>query len=130
MSATRAVESSISRNIEIASRFLDRLAAMPPAERGRLSAESFGSSAHTTAMLTTADEITTLKNKDRDGRLTAFLVEAEHRIDGLGVGAELGGLARGAVRAILAHDVAGQDSATRQLYSPFEKAIPFRSLAD
>lgn len=128
MTATRTADTNISRNTEIASRFLERAAALTPAERERIATESFGSTAHTSSMLVIADELTTLKNRDREGRVTAFLVEAEQRIESLGLGAQLSGLFKAAVRAILVHDLPSCEKATRALYAPFESVIPFRSL--
>ena len=128
MTATRTAETNIGRNTEIASRFFDRAAAMTPADRERIATESFGSSAHTSAMLVIADELTTLKNRDREGRVTAFLVEAEQRIESMAFGAQLSGLVKAAVRSILVHDLPSCEKATRTLYAPFESIIPFQSL--
>ena len=130
MTATKTAEANLTRNVEIANRFLVRIESMPPAERAGIPTDSFGSSAHTSAMLTTADEITTQKNRDRDGTLTAFLVDAERRIDEMHLDAQVAGLVKGAVRAILVHDLPDRDRATRQLYSAFEGAIPFVSLSE
>ena len=121
---------SVDRNIEAATRFLDRIAALPPADRERLGTESFGTSAHTAAMLTTADEVTTLRNKDREGRVSAFLVDLEQRVDGMGLGAEVGNLVKGAARAILVQDRPGLDRAAQQLYAPFETVIPMKTVVE
>ena len=121
---------SVDRNIEAATRFLERVAALPPADRERLGTESFGSSAHTAAMLTTADEVTTLRNKDREGRVSAFLVDLEQRVDGMGLSAEVGNLVKGAARAILVQDRPGLDGVARQLYAPFEKVIPMKTVVE
>lgn len=128
MAGTQTI--SIERNIDAATRFLNRIAALAPTERERISTESFGSPSHTSAMLTTTDEITTLRNKDRDGRVGAFLVDLERRVDELGVGAEIGDLVKAATRGILVQDLPGCERATRQLYAPFENVVPLRSLAD
>jgi hypothetical protein len=114
----------IDRNIEAATRFLDRVAALPPADRERLSSDSFGSSAHTSAMMMVADEVTTVKNKDRQGRVSAFLVDMERRVEGMGLSAELGDLVKSAARAILVRDATGLERATRQLVAPFEQVMP------
>lgn len=121
---------SVDRNIEAATRFLERIAALPPADRERLGTESFGTSAHTAAMLSTADEVTTLRNKDRDGRVSAFLVDLEQRVDGLGLSAEVGNLVKGAARAILVQNQPGMDRAARQLYAPFETVIPLKTVVE
>jgi len=129
MTATTPAGSSVIRNIALATRLLDRIEAMPVADRAKFSAETFGSSGHTSAMLTVADELTTLKNKDREGMLSAFLVDAERRIDAMGLDAQHAGLVKSAVRAILVHDLPGCDKPTRQLYAPFEPVVPFASLS-
>lgn len=128
MTATKTAEANVSRNVEIANRFLERVESMPPAERARIATDSFGSSAHTSAMFTTADEITTQKNRDHEGKLTAFLVDAEQRIDAMHLDAQVAGLVKGAVRAILVHDLPDRDRATKQLYTAFEGVVPFGSL--
>ena len=114
---------AINRNIETATRFLDRVASLPAADRERISRDSFGSSAHTSAIMMVADEVTSVKNKDKQGRVSAFLVDIERRVDGMGLSAELGDLVKSAARSILVQDSPGLDRATRQLYSPFEQVI-------
>ena len=128
MTATKTTGANLTRNIDIAEAFLQRVAALSAADRARIGTESFGSAAHTSAMLSTADEITTLKNGDREGKLTAFLVDTEQRIDAMALGARVAGLVKSAVRAILVHDLPERDRATRLLYSPFEAVVPFASL--
>jgi hypothetical protein len=130
MTATKMAEANLTRNVEMANRFVERVESMSSDERARIATDSFGSSAHTSAMLATADEITTQKNRDREGKLTAFLVEAEGRIDALHLDTQVAGLVKGAVRAILVHDLPDRDRATRQLYSAFEGVIPFVSLSE
>jgi hypothetical protein len=120
----------IDRKIEAATRFLDRIAKLAPAERERISTESFGSGAHTSAMLQTADEITALKNRDKSGRMSAFLVDLERRVESMGLSAEVGGLVKGAAKAILVHDLPGLDRSTKQLYTPFEQVVPFTTIRD
>ena len=120
----------IDRNIEAASRFLDRLAALPPAERERIGTESFGSSAHTSAIFSTADEVTTLRNKDKDGRVSAFMLDIERRVEAMGLSAEVGNLAKAAARAILVQDRPGMERAVRQLYSPFDSVVPIKAVVD
>jgi hypothetical protein len=128
MTATTPASSSVARNIELATKLLDRLEAIPAADRTNLSAESFGSADHTSAIMTVADELTTLKNKDREGKVTAFLVDAERRIDAMGLDAQHAGLVKAAARAILIHDLPGCEKPMRQLYAPFESIVPFSSL--
>ena len=115
---------SIDRNIEAASRFLDRVTTLSPANREQIARDRFGSSAHTSAMMMIADEITTMRNKDREGRIGAFLVDVERRVDGMNLPPELGDLVKGAARAILVRNSPGLERATRQLISPFEEAMP------
>lgn len=115
---------SIDRNIEAANRFLDRVTTLPSADRERIARERFGSSAHTSAMMMIADEVTTLRNKDRQGRVSAFLVDVERRVDGMNLAPELGDLVKGAARAILVRNSPGLERATQQLISPFESAMP------
>lgn len=122
MTGTQA--QSIDRNIEAASRFLDRVTTLPPADRERIVRDRFGSSAHTSAMMMIADEITTLRNKDRQGRVGAFLVDIEQRVEGMNLAPEIGDLVKGAARAILVHNSPGLERATRQLISPFEEVMP------
>jgi len=115
---------AIDRNIEAASRFLDRVTSLTPADRERISRESFGSSAHTSAMMMVADEVTTLKNKDKQGHVSAFLVDLERRVQGMGFPAELGDLVKSAARAILVKNATGLERASRQLMSPFDQVMP------
>ena len=129
MTATGTAAANLTRNIEIASRFLERIESLSAADRARIATDSFGSTAHTSAMLTTADEITAQKNRDREGKLTAFLVDAEQRIDAMHLDPQVAGLVKGTLRAILVHDLPDRERATRQLYSAFEPVIPFDSLA-
>jgi len=130
MTATKTAGANLTRNIEIANRFLDRIESMAPGDRVRIGTDSFGSTAHTSAMLTTADEITEQKNRDRDGKLTAFLVEAEQRIDAMHLDTQVAGLVKGAVRAILVYDLPDRERATRQLYAAFEGVVPFANLTE
>ena len=122
MTGTQA--QSIDRSIEAASRFLDRVTTLPSAERERIARERFGSSAHTSAMMMVADEVTTLRNKDRQGRVSAFLVDVERRVDGMNLAPEMGDLVKGAARAILVRGNPGLERATQQLISPFEEVLP------
>ena len=115
---------SIDRNIDAANRFLDQVTTLSPADRERIGRESFGSSAHTSAMMMIADEITTLRNKDRQGRVSAFLVDIERRVEGMNLEPEMGDLVKGAARAILVRNNAGLEHATRQLISPFDEVMP------
>ena len=115
---------SIDRNIEAANRFLDRVTTLTPADRERVAKESFGSSAHTSAMMMVADEVTSMRNKDRQGRVSAFLVDIERRVDGMKLSPELGDLVKSAARAILVRNAAGLERATRQLISPFDEVLP------
>jgi len=115
------------RNIEAATRFLDRVAALPAADRERIANDSFGRVGHTSAIMMVADEVTSVKNKDRQGKVSSFLVELERRVDGMRLPAELGDLIKSAARSILVQDAAGLERATRQLYSPFELVIPRRA---
>ena len=114
---------AIDRNIEAASRFLDRVTSLTPADRERISKESFGSSAHTSAIMMVTDEVTSLKNKDKQGRVSAFLVDLERRVEGMSLPAEIGDLVKSAARAILVRDASGLERASRQLMSPFEQVI-------
>ncbi|HEY2376994.1 MAG TPA: hypothetical protein VGH98_13535 [Gemmatimonadaceae bacterium] len=118
---------TVDRNIEAAGRFLDRVSALSAADRERISKDNFGSSAHTSAMMMVADEVTSMKNKDRPGRVSAFLVDLERRVDGMGLQQELGDLVKSAARAILVQNAAGLELASRQLLSPFEAVIPPRA---
>jgi hypothetical protein len=115
---------SIDRNIEAASRFLDRVTTLPAADRERIARERFGSSAHTSAMMMIADEVTTLRNKDRQGRVSAFLVDVEKRVDGMNLAPEMADMVKGAARAMLVRSSPGLERATQQLISPFEEAMP------
>ena len=114
---------AIDRNIETASRFLDRVTSLTPADRERISKESFGSSAHTSAIMMVTDEVTSLKNKDKQGRVSAFLVDLERRVEGMSLPAEIGDLVKSAARAILVRDASGLERASRQLMAPFEQVI-------
>jgi hypothetical protein len=115
---------SIDRNIEAANRFLDRVTTLTPADRERISRENFGSSAHTSAIMMVADEVTTMRNKDRMGRVSAFLVDLERRVDGMKLSPEQGDLVKGAARAILVRDASGMERATRQVLSAFDDVLP------
>jgi hypothetical protein len=118
---------AVDQSIDAASRFLDRVSALAPADRQRISPDSFGSSPHTSAMMMVVDEVTAMKNKDRQGRVSAFLVELERRVDGMNLSPELGDLVKGAARAILVQNAAGLERATKQLLSPFEGVMPPRA---
>lgn len=118
---------AIDRNIEAASRFLDRVSALSPSDRERISSDTFGSSGHTSAMMMVADEVTAMRNKDRQGRVSAFLVDLERRVDGMSLAPEVGDLVKSAARAILVQNAAGLERATRQLISPFEQVVPTRA---
>jgi hypothetical protein len=118
---------TVDRNIEAATRFLDRVSALSPADRDRISRDSFGSSPHTSAIMVVADEVTTMKNKDRQGRVSAFLVDLERRVEGMGLAPELGDLVKSAARAILVQNAAGLERATKQLMSPFDQVMPPRA---
>jgi len=122
MTGTQA--QSIDRSIEAASRFLDRVTTLSSADRERIARERFGSSAHTSAMMMIADEVTTLRNKDRQGLVSAFLVDVEKRVEGMNLPPEMGDLVKGAARAILVRNNPGLERATQQLISPFEEAMP------
>ena len=115
---------SIDRSIEAANRFLDRVTTLSPTDRERIAHEHFGSAAHTTAMMMVADEVTSMRNKDRQGRVSAFLVDIERRVEGMQLSPELGDLVKGAARAMLVRNAEGLEKATRQLISPFEGVIP------
>jgi hypothetical protein len=121
---------SIDRSIEAASRFLDKVTTLEPAERERISHDVFGSSEHTSAMMIVADEVTSLRNEDRQGKVSAFLVDVERRVDGMKLSPELGDLVKGAARAMLVRNNQGLERATRQLISPFEEAIANPGSAD
>jgi hypothetical protein len=112
---------AIDQNIAAAGRFLDRVKALTPTERERIHGESFGTSAHTSAMMMVADEVTSLKNKDRQGRVSAFLVDLERTVEDMSLPAELGDLVKSAARAILVQNTSGLERASRQLMSPFEQ---------
>lgn len=127
---TGAQAQGIDRNIDVANRFLDRVKDLGPAERERIARSTFGSSAHTSAMMMVADEVSSLKNKDRDGRVSSFLVDLEQRVDGMSLQPELGDLVKAAARGLLVRGAPGLDGATRQLYSPFEQVVPLPSAAD
>jgi hypothetical protein len=114
---------SVDRNIEAANRFLDRVTTLAPAERDRISKDTFGSSAHTSAMMMVADEVTTLRNSDRQGQVSAFLVDVERRVDGMKLSPEQADLVKGAARAILVRNSSGLERATRQLLAPFEAVM-------
>ena len=115
---------SIDRNIEAANRFLDRVTTLTPTDRDRITRERFGTTAHTTAMMMVADEVTTLRNKDRQGRVSAFLVDIERRVEGMQLPPELGDLVKGAARAMLVRNTTGLERATRELISPFDEVLP------
>jgi heme oxygenase len=128
MTGTQA--QSIDQNIEAAERFLDQVKALPPTERDRIRQDTFGTSAHTSALMMVADEVTSRRNKDKQGRVSAFLVDVERRVDSLQLPAELGDLVKSAARAILVQDAPGLQRATRQLLSPFDDVLATRSTAD
>ena len=118
---------AVDKNIEAATRFLDRVSALSPVDRERISKDSFGSSTHTSAMMMIADEVTAMRNRDRQGRVSAFLVDLEQRVDGMSLPAELGDLVKSAARAILVQNTTGLERATEQLMSPFEPVMPPRA---
>jgi hypothetical protein len=119
---------ALGRALHMADTFLDRLRALPPDARARIPTTAGGSSRHTGALMMTADEITTLRNKDREGRVAEYIVTAERRIAELELPTEVDALAKAAVRALLVHHLPNRDSATKALYEPFEGVIPFATL--
>jgi hypothetical protein len=121
---------SIDRNIEAASRFLDKVTTLAPTARERIARDHFGNSEHTSAIMMVADEVTSLRNQDRQGKVSAFLVDVERRVDEMKLAPELGDLVKGAVRAMLVRNNEGLERATRRLISPFEEAIPNAGSAD
>jgi hypothetical protein len=121
---------SMDRNIEAAERFLAQVTALSPADRDRISGEDFGSSGRTSALMMVADEVTAHRNKDKQGRVSAFLVDIEQRVDSLQLSTEVGDLVKSAARAILVQDAPGLERAARQLLTPFEQVIPVRSSVD
>ena len=121
---------SIDRNIGAASRFLDRVGELSSTERERIARDTFGTTAHTSAMMTVADEVSSLKNKDRDGRVSSFLVDLERRVDAMGLQPELADLIKAAARGLLVRGEPGLERATRQLYLPFEQVVPLPSAAE
>ena len=116
------------RSIQMADAFLDRLAALPPDARARVQTSVLGTSRHTGAQLATADEITTLKNRDREGRLGQYIVDAERRVAEMGLPQDVDTLARAAVRAILVSHLPNRESMTKALYEPFEGVVPWQGL--
>ena len=131
MTPTQTTESSqrIDRNTQMASRFLDKLASLGDDARAKVDTSSFGTHEHTSAMMMLADEITTLRNRDPEGRVGQFLVTAEQRIMDLQLPAETDALAKAAVRALLVHDLPTVGATATQLYAPFEGVIPMASLS-
>jgi hypothetical protein len=121
---TETQAQGIDRNIGAANRFLDRIRELSPTDRERIARDTFGSSAHTSAMMMVADEVSALKNKDREGRVSSFLVDLERRVDTMGLQPELGDLVKAAARGLLVQGAPGLDRATSQLYSPFEVVVP------
>lgn len=128
MTGTQA--QAIDRNIDVANRFLDRVRELSPAERDRIRRDTFGSSAHTSAMMVVADEVSALRNKDREGRVSSFLVDLEQRVDGMGLQPEIGDLVKAAARGLLVQSAPGLDRASRQLYVPFDEVVPRPPVAD
>jgi hypothetical protein len=118
---------SIERNIDAASRFLTRVQGLAPTAREQIGQDAFGSSSHTSAMMMVADEVSSLKNKDREGRLGSFLVDLEQRVDGMGLQPEIADLVKAAARGLLVQSSPGLERAARQLYSPFERVVPLES---
>lgn len=114
----------IDRNIAAANRFLEQVRGLNATDLERINRETFGSSAHTAAMMAVADEVSALKNKDRAGRVSGFLVDLERRVDGMGLKPELGDLVKAAARGLLVDGAPGLDRASRQLYQPFENVVP------
>ena len=123
------MDEGITRSIQMESTFLDRLEALPPDARTKVQTATFGSHKHTGAMMMIADELTALRGKEDGDRLSGVLVQAEQRIAGMGLPATLESLAKTAVRALAVQHLPSCKSATRDLYAPFESAIPLDSLA-
>ncbi|HKG91147.1 MAG TPA: hypothetical protein VKA84_04625 [Gemmatimonadaceae bacterium] len=118
----------LERNIHMADAFLARLRTLPPDARARIPTTALGSSRHTGALMATADELTTLRNRDRDGRLGQFIVDVEQRMAEMGLPQDVDSLAKAAVRAILTQHLPGRESATKTLYEPFEGVVPYQTL--
>jgi hypothetical protein len=119
----------LTRSIASADNFLTRLSALDAAARERIDRTAFGNPKHTGALMMTADEITTLRAKDKDDRLAQFLVDAERRIADLHLPKDHESLTKAAVRALVVQHLPGREGPTRDLYAPFEPVIPIGSLA-
>jgi len=120
----------IERNIDAANQFLSRVQSLAPTAREQIGQEAFGSTPHTSAMMMVADELSALKNNDREGRLGSFLVDLEQRVEGMGMEPELADLVKAAARGLLVQGSPGLERAARQLYSPFERVVPLQPGSD
>jgi hypothetical protein len=120
---------SLTKSIAMANKSLERIATLSEADRQKVDRSAFGTSKHTNAVFNTADEITSLRSKDKDNCLAAFLVDAEKRIADMKLDRELESLTKAAVRALALQYLPGREAPTRDLYAPFEKVIPRDSLA-
>ena len=118
----------LTKSITAADRFLDRLAGLGDADRARIDRSAFGNPKHTGALMMTADEITTLRGKDKDDCLAEFLVKAERRIADLNLPKDHESLTKAAVRALVVQHLPGREVPTRDLYAPFEAVIPRNTL--
>ena len=119
----------LTKSIAAAENFLTRLSSLDESARAKIDRSAFGNPKHTGAMMMTADEITTLRAKDKDNRLSHFLVDAEQRIAGLNLPKDEESLTKAAVRALVVSHLPGREGPTRDLYAPFEPVIPRGSLA-
>ena len=119
---------TLERQMQMADSFMERLRTLPPDARGRIQMTALGSAKYTGALMSTADELTTLKNRDRDGRLGQYIVDAERRVTEMGLPPAVDSLAKAAVRAILVSHLPGRESATKALYEPFEGVVPMETL--
>jgi hypothetical protein len=127
----RAGDEATGRQIGIALRFLDRLVALPPAQRltVRVADEAdtyLEAVAWVRAALRGADKGRGLEHPT--GGREAFAERMDRHLDEAGIVDALWMFAREAVRAILVWDQSEAQHSCRLVYQPFEAVIPLASL--
>ena len=123
-----ATNDVLTRNEQMADRFLQSLADMSPDERRRISTASLGTPPHSNTVFAMTDAIS-LSGGSLQDDIREYVAKAEQKIAAMDLGPDLSSLVKHAVRAILVRDLLKTPVDTRELYAPFEAVIPHEKLA-
>ncbi len=121
----------VDRNRALADAFVKKLCDMNPQKHSQIDVPDLSTDPGLLAKLRVADALATAGRGEKGptSRMRSFALEADGLISEFGLPPDLEDLARNAVRAILVHNMPGQQQNLDLLYRPFEPYIPFSSLA-